>query len=284
MTIAIIILLLIIILYLIFQWMVNSFKNPERKHDRTPLDRGIDFKEVKIPTRNQRLLYGWLMMKNKNNPTLILVHGWGRNVARMLPYIEQLHNKGFNLLTFDARHHGSSDRDDFSTMKKFAEDIQASLDFIEKSTDIINTNYGVIGLSIGGGAAIYASAFDSRIRRVVAVGAFANPYDIMKMQLQQHHIPFVPIGYLFIAYLQNKVGFKFEDIAPEKHIQKAEARFLLIHGEEDKTIPVSHAKRLQNAAGNSQASLWLIPGRGHSDCHKEDGYWSRVLDFFNELK
>jgi dipeptidyl aminopeptidase/acylaminoacyl peptidase len=199
----------------------------------------------------------------------------------MLPYIKNLYGKGYNLLTFDSRNHGHSDDDDHSTMKKFAEDISAAIDFVEKQSGITNKNTGVIGLSIGGAATIYAAGHDDRIKCCITVGAFANPLDMMRHQLSSHHVPFNPFGWLLIKYLQRVVGFRFEEIAPERFIGKTSATVLLIHGENDETVPLSHAERLL-AAGKENVELWKIPGRGHSDCHLEEGFWEKVNEFLKD--
>jgi len=274
--------IILVLFFILFGMIVKGFKNPQRKHTKTPASIGIDFEEVSIPTQNNKNLYGWLFRKNLSSPTIILVHGWGRNVERMMPYIEQLSKNGFNLLTFDARHHGNSDNDEHSTMKKFAEDIIASLNFIANQTDISNPDFGLIGLSIGGGASIYASAHDQRIKSVITVGAFANPLEIMRLQLKSHHIPHRPVGWLFLRYLESKVGFKFNDIAPEKHIQNSEAKFLLIHGTKDETIPVSHLHRLAKAGKEKNIETWEMNDKGHSDCHFEDGFWRKIKSFLND--
>lgn len=272
---------ILVLLFVLFGMMVKGFKNPQRKHTTTPASIGIDFEEVSIPTQNNKKLYGWLFMKNPSSTTIILVHGWGRNVERMMPYIEQLNKNGFNLLTFDARHHGNSDKDEHSTMKKFAEDILASINFIVNQTDITNPDFGLIGLSIGGGASIYASAHDRRIKSVITVGAFANPLDIMRLQLKSNHIPYRPMGWLLLNYLEYKVGFKFNDIAPEKHIQKSDAKFLLIHGTRDETIPVSHLHRLAKSGKEKNIETWEMSDKGHSDCHFEAGFWEKIKSYLN---
>lgn len=277
----IIIFVLLLAFIILFQLVIRGFKNPQKKHSKTPESIGIAFEEIRIPTANNRNLYGWLIMQNPAAPTLILVHGWGRNVERMIPYIRPLFKTNCNLLAFDARHHGNSDNDDHSTMKKFAEDIIASINFVIAKTPVTNPDFGIIGLSIGGGASIYAAAHDDRIKSVVTVGAFANPHDIMRDQMASNHIPYRPFGKLLFMYLENRVGFKFQDISPEKHIHKSDAKFLLIHGEDDKTIPLSHVTRLEKSGKKGNILSWKIPGKGHSDCHFEPGYWERITQFIN---
>ena len=129
----------------------------------------------------------------KKIKTILLVHGWNRNLGRMMPYIKQLHPEGYNLFVFDARNHGSSDTDGLSSMPKFAEDIIAALDYLENSLIQKGGKIGVIGLSMGGSATIYAAATDKRISRIATVGAFAHPADVMKLEMKKRHIPYFPI-------------------------------------------------------------------------------------------
>lgn len=276
------ILLIFLIMVVLFRLMMNGFRNRRTVHTKTPSDAGFHYEAVRYQTKNNRSLYGWWIFKNVRLPSVILVHGWGRNVERMLPYIQNLYKDEFNLLAFDSRHHGSSDKDRLSTMKKFAEDILSSVDFVQQKTGTNSQKIGIVGLSIGGAASLYASARDQRIQSVVTVGAFANPLDVMKLQLAKRHVPYIPVGWSLLKYLEFLVGFRFNDIAPEKHIGNSNAQVLLIHGTHDRTIPFSHAERLLAHSKNGRVNLWKIEGRGHSDCHQEKEYWTRIRDFLHE--
>ena len=273
-----ILLFLLAALLVLFLMITKSFKNPVRTHDRTPANVGISFNEINIPTKNNCSLYGWWIPGEETSPTIILVHGWGRNAGRLMPYIKQLHEEGLNLIAFDSRNHGSSDADNYSTMLKFAEDIISTIDYATENGFIDNNKVGVLGLSIGGAASIYASAHDERIKAVVTVGAFANPKEVMVKQLKSHHIP-SPLIWLTLRYLEYKVGFKFEDIAPQKHIQRSNASILLVHGEKDVTVPFEQVEKLISNGKEENIHLWKLPNRGHSDCHHEEGFWNKITDF-----
>jgi len=258
--------------------IVHSFKNPPQKHCKTPQEEGIEFEELSIPTKNNKNLYGWWIANEKEAPTIILMHGWGRNVGRLMPYIKNLHGKGFNLLAFDSRNHGSSDTDDFSSMVKFAEDISASIDFIEKKPIVKKGSTFMIGLSIGGAASIYAASTDKRIKKIITIGAPSNPADVMALHIRKKHIP-QPIIWLAFEFLQYKIGKRFTEIAAAKNISKTNAKVLLIHGKVDKVVPFSQGELLLDAAKPEQAELWEIKGKGHSNCHYEPEFWNRVLEF-----
>ncbi|NOZ03075.1 MAG: alpha/beta fold hydrolase [FCB group bacterium] len=263
-----------------------AYRNPQKPHRRTPAEYDIPFTEVYIPTNNQRHLYGWwIPAQNPGSeppPTLVLVHGWGRNVARMLGFIRELHPQGYNLLAFDARSHGSSDYDGTATMVKFAEDICAAIDYLVLLPNIDPEQIGVIGLSIGGSSAIYAASLDSRIKCVVTMGAFAHPGDIIRIEFKKRHIPYFPLVWLMILYIQLRIGKSFNKIAPENVIPNIPARIFIIHGEDDLIVPLEHGQRLYAAGDPRRVRFWQVPGKGHSDCPDHPEFWQKVSAFLEE--
>ncbi len=282
-------LVLILLALVLFAHLV--FRIKPVPHDRSPADDGIAFEEVRFPTRNERKLYGWWIPSTRKPvagaPTLILVHGWHRNVGRMVTYIRHLHPQGYNLLAFDARQHGSSDTDGNSSVYKFAQDIQSALRFLV-SRGVDRRQIGLLGLSLGGAASILAAAWEEDLRCVVSVGAPAHPGDIIRHDMQNRHIPSFPLVWFMLRYFEWILGVRLDEIAPVNVISRSNAFHLIIHGEEDVTVPASHGERLAQAAGD-RGTFWLLPGRGHSDCHRSDGFWPRLETwlehvFFEELK
>lgn len=248
---------------------------------RTPASLGLAFDNVVIPTANRRHLAAWFVPGGEGvRPVVILVHGWGRTRERMLPYIEMLHPAGFHLLAFDARHHGASDADGHGSMKKFSEDVGAAVDFLASVPDVDPDRIAVLGLSIGGSAAIHAAGSDPRIRAVVTVGSFAHPRDAMlAMGLGS---PVLALGMpLAFRLAEWRVGASFDDLAPERHAMRVAGRLLVIHGEDDRIVPVDHLERLTRASGG-RANGWRIAGRGHSDPHLERGFAPRLIAFLTE--
>ena len=278
-TILLFIFVLLILLTRFFTLKMYALK-PNR-HDDTPEKLGIKFDEVRFPTDNNRTLYGWWIPAvkiSKQAPTLILVHGWSRNLGRMLRYIQHLHPFNYNLLAFDARHHGSSDQDDHASMYKFGQDVKAAVQYA-LTRDIDKNKVGVIGLSIGGAGSIYAAAIEPAIKAVVTVGAPAHPVDVMQHEFKKLHIPAF-FRWLILKQIELKMGVKYEQFAPVNNIAKANASFLVIHGEDDEVVPPHQGERLNKAAQPGQCDYWLISGRGHSNCHHEPGFWERVDTFF----
>ena len=272
----------VLLIIVLFGLMIRGYKNSPRPHKSSPGNFDISCEEIKFPTKNNRMLYGWWIPVDsecdETFPTIVLIHGWNRNLDRLVPYIKQLYGKGYNLLAFDSRNHGSSDPDGYSSMLKFAEDIIASIDFLVKRPCVDTDKTGVIGLSIGGAASIYASAHDKRIKKVVTVGAFANPEDIMASEFKKRNVPY-PLTWLFLKYVQFRIKVSFSKIAPVNNIRQSEAEILLVHGTNDATVPYSDAEKLQSAANKDKVHLLTLQGSGHSNCHEHPDFWKNVENF-----
>ena len=245
---------------------------------RTPADLGLTFSELRVPTAAGKSLHAWWVAAGAGpRPAVVLVHGWGRNAERTLPYVEVLHPAGFDVLAIEARHHGASDADGHASMKKFSEDIRAAIDFLVRCPGVDPARLAVVGLSIGGSAAIHAAAHDPRIRAVVTVGSFADAREAI-VQAGLDSPLLAPAMPLALRYIEWRVGARFDELAPERVAPRARARLLLVHGEEDATVPVGDVDRLARAAG-ARAEVWRIAGRGHSDCHLEPGFAPRLTGF-----
>ncbi|RLD36651.1 MAG: hypothetical protein DRI74_08650 [Bacteroidetes bacterium] len=275
-----ILLFLLAISTVLFYLMVRGFKNPDNPHNKIPNDLGLKIQEVTFPSVKGENIFAWKTISNPDFPILILVHGWGKNIERMSPYLRKLCCRGFNMLAFDARGHGNSHNDGPMTMLKFAEDIESAIAYILNDEEQKNKEISLIGLSIGGAASILAASRNDSIKKVVTVGGFAHPLAVMRKQISDRHIPYYPLIWLFFKLVKWRTKLDFDDIAPVNNIAKAKADFLLIHGTKDKVVPLEQGHKLKKA--QPKAELWEIPGRGHSNCHLEKGYWDKIGSFLIE--
>jgi pimeloyl-ACP methyl ester carboxylesterase len=253
-----------------------------RKHRITPEKHQIAFEVVQIPSIKDTHLYGWWIPASPDSPTLILIHGWGRNLARMMPYIRALHPLGYNLLAFDARNHGHSSPVKHPTVGTFSQDALAAVEFIVESGWVSNDHIGIVGLSVGGGAAINTASWDPRVKCVITVGAFSHPIDVMKLEFQKKKVPnFIP--WLIFRYMRLRFGLDFDKIAPVNNIAQANAHIFLIHGDQDETIPLAQGLALEGAANSKRIRLWVVPGKGHSDCNTHPQFWQQVSTFLGAV-
>lgn len=260
--------------------IVRRFRVPSEKHHKTPADVGIDFKKVYIPTKNNKNLYGWWLETDKKAPSIILMHGWSRNVGHLMPYIKNLYGNGYNILGFDSRHNGNSDPDSFSSMLKFAEDISSCIDFIEQKPMAEKDNIFLIGLSIGGTASIYAAANDNRIKKIISIGSPSNPANVMAIHIRKKHVP-IPVIWFAFKFMEYRIGKRFTELSACLNINKTKAKLMVIHGTQDKVVPFIESEKILGAANPGQAELWAVEGKGHSNCHYEKGFWDKIIEFFD---
>ena len=65
-----------------------------------------------------------------------------------------------------------------------------------------------------------------------------------------------------------------------RHIRQVHAPVLVMHGTADAVIPISHGRRLYDAASNPKQSLW-VEGAGHNDLALVAGqrFWNALAEF-----
>ncbi len=250
-----------------FHYAVHRGLAPERiAETRTPADFGLDYREVRIATANGRSLFGWFVpaVGAGPGPAAVLLHGWGGNAETLLPLAPPLQQAGFALLLVDARCHGRSDQDSFASMPRFAEDLDHAVDWLQQQDDVDPRRVAVIGHSVGAGAVLLAASRRADIAAAVSIAAFAHPQEMMRRLLASKHIPYRPLGWYILRYVQYIIGHRFDDIAPLATISRIRCPTLLVHGAEDTTVPVAEAHAIHAARGSAPAALKVVPG-SHDD-------------------
>lgn len=159
--------------------------------------------------------------------------------------VEPLVGTGIAVVLFDAASHGDSSAEAFSSLPRFAEDLAAVLDALRGHPCIDAGRIGLLGHSVGAAAALLHAARQGGVRAVVSLSAFAHPREVMERWLQQHHIPRRWIGAAILDHVQEVIGERFDHIAPEHQLPRIACPVLLVHGDQDQTVPVSDARRLQ---------------------------------------
>lgn len=226
---------------------------------------GRSSRAVAFAGANGKTLRGWLLpAENAGAPALVVMHGWGGNAELMLPVAAPLNAAGFALLLVDARCHGLSDGDSFASLPRFAEDIEAALAWLAEQPEADRARLGVLGHSVGAGAALLVASRQPGLRAVVSIAAFAHPARMMRRWLAAKRIPYRPFGALILAYVQRTIGWRFDAIAPVTTIARAHCPVLLLHGDRDDLVPYAEAEEIHAARGEAKVELACIPG-SHDD-------------------
>ena len=110
------------------------------------------------------------------------------------------------------------------------------LDFLRDEVGVLNKDIILFGRSMGTGVAVYLAAEKCTPAACILV----SPYTAIK------DVPFPPISCILLC-----LSGHFNSL---KIIQKVDSPVLIIHGTDDKTIPISHARKLHDkleAAGRT---------------------------------
>lgn len=257
-------------------WAVKRrFRPPVQRVPHTPGHLGLPGREVWLPGPRDKRLHGWWVPVAHEAPAVVFVHGWGASASLMLPFARPIHAAGFHAFFLDARGHGSSDADDYASMPRFSEDAEAALGWVERQARV--TNVGVVGHSIGAGAAALL-ATRRQVGALVSVSGVADVWEVIATHPSLHRLPVrARAG---VRWTMERVfEVSFADIAPERVISRVSAPTLIVHGDADEIVPLDHAFRLTEA--RREARLVVVPGGNHGDLSTFEPHLAPILGFLS---
>lgn len=228
-----------------------------------PADLGLTAQSVRIPVAGGLSLFAWYVpagTATQPAPAIVLLHGWGGNASTLLPAAQALHRAGHAVLLPESRNHGRSDRDSHSSLPRFAQDLDSALDWLRLQPGIDATRLSALGHSVGGAAVLLSASRRHDLHAVVSVSAFAHPEQVMRRWLASRRVPYWPLGWLVNRYVERVIGARFDAIAPAHTLSHSHSPVLLVHGLQDRTVPIEDARWLwQNRA---QANVTLLECNG----------------------
>lgn len=247
--------------------ILRGLRAPRLAHDLAPGREGVaadSVHEVHIPGARGKRLAGWLVSppgaSQRQAPAVLVMHGWGANAATMWPVVPPLHAAGFAVLLVDARCHGRSDGEAFTSMPRFAEDIAAGLCWLRRRPDIAPDRIALVGHSVGAAAALLHASCHPDVRAVVSLSAFAHPREVMRGFMAEKRLPYPVLGWYVMRHVQRVIGASFDDIAPVNTIASVQCPVLVVHGRTDTVVPLADAARL--VARSARARLLQVDA-GH---------------------
>ncbi|MBD1392614.1 alpha/beta hydrolase [Mucilaginibacter glaciei] len=220
---------------------------------------------------------------NPKAPLVIFAHGirgfkdWGAHNL-VAEYFAQ---NGFRFLKFNFSHNGTTTDHptEFADLIAFGdntfsmelEDLNAVINFACGGSYIpaVREVY-LIGHSMGGGISIIKTAEDKRVAKLVTEAAISSFYNLWPKQAEAQwklqgvmYLPNSRTGQNmpYKVSLLNDLENNAERLdIPGKAAQITQP-WLIVHGDEDKSVPLSHAKELHKAQPN--AGLVVINGADH---------------------
>ena len=264
---------LYLLLSLIFTYVVQQFP---RKPVTDPPDWGRVI-DSKIPAIDGGVLEVWrIEPQSSSSGLVVLAHGWSRNRDRMVSRARIFARWGFTTVLHSARDHGGSSRRRFMNAVKFAEDIEAVINWLGQPVILY-------GHSIGSaGAIIAASRNPASIRILFLEASYAYTREAL-LSLYRWVNPFFGIcfGPMILFWLNLFYGNKLDTVSPARLASDIKIPVMLIHGEKDRRFPLSFALELKRSFVPGQVELYVGEGAGHSDSSQTPGYEAATKSFLD---
>jgi len=223
-----------------------------------------------IGTHDKLEIWWMPQADNPDAPALLYLHGTFRSLYRNYPKIEALRDAGFAVMAVDYRGWGESSPITPSEKSILDDADVAWTEFIRHVPD--PRKRVIFGHSMGGGVAIDLA---SRKRYLVDYAALITESTFT-------NLPDVAASVGVIGTVASWITRqKFDSI---DKIGKVDAPILMMHGQDDNTVPVELGRKLRDAA--RPGVRWLeVPRGSHSGLHREAPqlYQQAVKSVINQL-
>ena len=216
------------------------------------------FKHVTIPTSDGELLFALHHPSEKGEATILVFHGNADAAIRQTTKGRALAEEGFGVLLVEYRGYPGSTGTPSET--GLYADGRAAYDFVFRQREQL---IGLYAHSLGTGVAVKLAT-----ERDVFSVVLESPFDSL-MAVAQRRFPWMPVSLL--------LNHKFQS---DKLIQQVKAPILIMHGEEDKVIPLEHGKRLHQRA-LSGVKFLAIENAGHNNL-SEFSTHREAIKFFKQ--
>lgn len=253
-----------------------------------PTHYGISYQDATFTSRDGLTLRGWwIPVKGgaaQARGTILMCHGQDGSMDGDTRQMPALHDAGYNVLMFNFRAHGTSDGELVTMGILEVEDVLGALDHVVNTHGV--EKVGILGLSMGGAAALMAAERTERIVTIVADSCYVTLEGALKRFITQRGVPMflsnmVVMGALSVAGFRSNAPLYLA--APNSVISQLGKRPLLfIYGAHDPYVDMDEVRAMVGAA-QGPAEVWIVDGvrhRGAFDSNPE-AYNQRVVEWFN---
>jgi dienelactone hydrolase len=228
-------------------------------------------------------------------PIVIHLQGFDSVKETQYPYLDGYRRRGVSALIVDQPGTGEALRLHGLTGEVETENyVKVLVDYLENRPDV-NSNYiGLAGISMGGYHAPRAACFESRIKACAAWGAMYEMGTLVRSRLeaksspsnaslpnpQEHGMWAWGVGSIDeFANLMDRITLRGT-------IGRLKAPFLVMHGENDRQVPLEQARKTFEEAGSDKKELKIFTVRegGVEHCQLDNRYLGSdyIADWFSE--
>ncbi len=233
---------------------------------------------------------------------VLFCHELGGSRWSAMAYCEGLFAAGFEVLSFDFRNHGSSDKqpgyEPLHWMTEFElADARGALQFIESRNELSIQPLGIFGVSRGGSTALAAASTSDAVECVASESAYSTRSMMslfsqrwVSLLVPQWMAGWIPAWHVELSLTGGRLYSQFKRKCRYVHLERTLASLknrpvLLISGQRDNYVRPEIAKSLHELLGNTTADLWMVPKARHNGARQADqeSYDQRLVEFFSTL-
>jgi len=238
------------------------------------VDLGAPKRPVTLTTAGGVKLRGWYV-PSRNGAAVALIHGTGSNRLGVANHARLLARHGYGVLLFDLHGHGESGGRSLSVGWDAGDDVAAAARFLADRPEVEDHRVGVIGVSLGGEAAIEAMPDLPGIRAAVLEGVMGASSDDMRTGKAD---PVTIAGVALMSSVARVLsGSGTNGTRSELMARIASRPVLLISAGRGAEAHVNEAMHRRGG------ELWNLPDASHASALRTDpaGYERRVVGFLD---
>jgi fermentation-respiration switch protein FrsA (DUF1100 family) len=262
-------------------WGAGSFFSRPARHSIGALPAHLHGRDVQFVSGSGSELRGWLIPGRKGAGAVVLMHGFRGDRRQMLARASFLSEAGYGVLLFDFQAHGESPGKQITIGYLESRDAQDAVEFMKKNN--YGEKLGVIGLSMGGAAAILASPA-LEVEAIVLEAVYPDIERAVANRVERYLGAWARgLGRLLIMQLPLRAGIEKEALRPIDRVGAIKAPKLFIAGAKDQHTKLDESREIF-AAASEPKELWVVEAAAHVDVHQiaEEEYERRILDFFEK--
>lgn len=222
----------------------------------------------------------WYRFPPESRATVVVAHGVYANRRAMLPRARALLEQGWGVVLIDLQGHGESSGEAITLGHLERHDVAAAVAFVKARQP--EHRIGVIGISLGGAAAIGASPMN--VDAIVVEGTFSTAQRAIHNRVAKRAGPLaLLLTPLLTCQLPWRLGVHVAELQPIAQIQRCGCPLLVANGTHDPYTPVNEARELFEAAREPKLFV-TFPDAPHVDlyAHNPTLYRETILPFLAE--
>ena len=252
--------------YMLLSWFIVNEALVAEAHefDHTPEELGLAYEDVAFLPRGGEpiTLRGWWLpaaVSTETQGTVIWVHGLDSTRAANLPFLGDLVERGFNVLTFDLRGHGESEKALMGAGLHEQSDVRGAIDYALAERGAEPGRLFLVGSSLGAAIALLVGADEPAVGGVYADSSFAALSDMITDEVAKRAV--LPLfaakllkpGMVLAGRLTK--GIDLDAVRPVDAAARYSYRLGIAHCHNDERIPIEHAELIRDEAPSGS---WFV--------------------------